>query len=217
MAPSRILLRNRVYLGELNHKGSSHPGQHEPIIAPALFDAVQKKLTANRNGPRMQRAASGALLLGRIFDDRGNRMSPSTAKKGELRYGYYVSSVLAQGRKNEAGSVPRVLGPEIERFIIEALRAAYPDDADLDARALIEARIDRVVVSADSIDLHPTFDAATLQLAWSPSSITRKREILRPSDANGDERGIKPEARTVLLRSIALGRSPSSLLISCAP
>src|SRR3954463_1410865 len=102
--PRLSLLRNRVYLGELNHKGASHPGQHEPIIAPALFEAVQEKLTSNLNGPRMQRAASGALLLGRIFDDRGNRMSPSTAKKRELRYRYYVSSVLAQGRRSEAGS-----------------------------------------------------------------------------------------------------------------
>src|SRR5215207_6352289 len=53
--PLAYLLRNRVYLGELNHKGASHPGQHEPIIAPALFDAVQEKLTANRNGHRVQR------------------------------------------------------------------------------------------------------------------------------------------------------------------
>src|SRR5215217_1083960 len=52
------LLRNRIYIGELNHKGASHPGQHAPIIAPALFDAVQGKLTANRSGRRMRRAAS---------------------------------------------------------------------------------------------------------------------------------------------------------------
>src|SRR3954451_21672000 len=106
MAPAHIL-RNRVYVGELNHKGASYPGEHAPLIAPALFDAVQEKLTANRNGSRIQRAASGALLLARIFDDRGNRMTPSTAKKGELRYRYYVSSVLAQGRQSEAGSVRR--------------------------------------------------------------------------------------------------------------
>src|SRR3954453_19629372 len=169
MAPSRILLRNRVYLGELNHKGSSHPGQHEPIIAPALFDAVQKKLTANRNGSRIQRAASGALLLGRIFDDRWNRMTPSTAKKGELRYRYYVSSVLAQGRQSEAGSVRRVSALEIESFIVQALRTVYPDDADLDERALIQARIDRIILRRDSIDMHQTSDPGVpMQLAWLP-------------------------------------------------
>ena len=98
--PLAHILRNRVYVGELNHKGASYPGEHAPIIPPVLFDAVQGKLTANRNGTRLLRAASGALLMGRIFDDRGNRMTPSTAKKGSVHYRYYVSSVLAQDRKS---------------------------------------------------------------------------------------------------------------------
>src|SRR5215208_4835271 len=40
--PLAHLLRNRVYVGELNHKGASHPGEHAPILPPALFDAVQE-------------------------------------------------------------------------------------------------------------------------------------------------------------------------------
>jgi site-specific DNA recombinase len=77
------LLRNRVYLGELNHRGKSYPGAHQAIIDVAVFEAVQTKLTANRNGFRQRRSSSDALLLGRIFDDRGHRMTPSYAiKKG---------------------------------------------------------------------------------------------------------------------------------------
>jgi site-specific DNA recombinase len=45
--PLAHLLRNRIYVGELNHKGASHPGEHVPIVALALFDAVQEKLTSN--------------------------------------------------------------------------------------------------------------------------------------------------------------------------
>ena len=97
--------------GELNHRGGSYPGQHAPVITPALFDAVQDKLTANRNGARGQRAASGALLLGRIFDDRGNRMTPSTAKKGAIRYRYYLSSVLAQGAYERGRIGSACVGP----------------------------------------------------------------------------------------------------------
>jgi site-specific DNA recombinase len=70
--PLAYILRNRVYVGELNHKDASYPGEHAAIIDAALFDAVQQKLTANRNGARVRRGASGALLMGRIFDDRGN-------------------------------------------------------------------------------------------------------------------------------------------------
>src|SRR5215218_5943100 len=138
--PLGHLLRNRVYIGELNHRHASYPGQHAPIITPVLFEAVQDKLTANRNGCRMQRAASGALLLGRLFDDRGNRMTPSTAKKGAIRYRYYVSSVLLQGRKSDVGSIGRASASEIEAVVVQGLRTAYPDDADLDERALIHTR-----------------------------------------------------------------------------
>jgi hypothetical protein len=49
-----------------------------------------------------------SLLTGKIFDDRGNRMTPSSAKKDAVRYRYYVSAVLTQGRKREAGSIAHV-------------------------------------------------------------------------------------------------------------
>ena len=156
--PLAHILRNRLYVGELNHKGASYPGEHAPIVTPALFDAVQERLTSNRNGARVKRAASGALLIGRIFDDRDNRMTPSTAKKGNIRYRYYVSSVLAQGRKSEAGAIARVSAAEIETVIVDALRASYPDDADLDDRALVEARLERIVLRAGSILVHRSSD-----------------------------------------------------------
>ena len=205
--PLAHILRNRVYLGELNQRGASYPAEHAPIVTPALFDAVQEKLTANRNGERVRRAASGALLIGRIFDDRGNRMTPSTAKKGSIRYRYYVSSVLAQGRKSEAGAIARLSAPEIEAAVLDALRAAYPDDADLCDRALIEARAERVLVRAKSILVHPgSVDGHRIEVAWSPPARSGRREILAANGGTNHERGIKAEARIVLLRSMALGR-----------
>jgi hypothetical protein len=191
-------LRNRVYVGELNHKGASHPGQHAPIITAALFKAVQETLTSNRNGRRVQRAASGALLLGRLFDDRGHRMTPSTAKEGAIRYRYYVSSVLAQGRQSEAGSVQRVSAAEIEAFVVQVLRTEHPDDADLDERTLINARVHRIVLRAGSIDIHPEADPRSpVVLPWSPTPRQRQRAILRSSVSDlVSDRGIKAEART---------------------
>src|SRR5215204_6004026 len=205
--PLAHILRNRVYLGELNHKGASYPGEHAAIVTGALFDAVQEKLTANRNGAKVRRAASAALLIGRIFDDRGHPMTPSTAKKGSIRYRYYVSSMLAQGRRSEAGTIARVSAPEIEAVVIDALRALYPDDAALEDRALIEAQVGRVSLRAGSIVMHPTSDPASpIEIAWSPPPPRGRREILASRGSEGHDRGIKAEARTVLLRSIALGR-----------
>jgi site-specific DNA recombinase len=205
--PLAHILRNRIYVGELNHKGASYPGEHTAIVTGALFDAVQEKLTANRNGAKVRRAASAALLIGRIFDDRGHLMTPSTAKKGSLRYRYYVSSMLAQGRRSEAGTIARVSAPEIEAVVVDALRAAYPDDAALDDQALIEAQMERIVLRGGSIVMHPTSDpAGPIEIAWCPPPPRGRREILASEGSEGHDRGIKAEARTVLLRSIALGR-----------
>src|SRR5215216_618850 len=115
------LLRNRIYLGEIRHQGRTYPGEHEPIIDRDLFDAVQAKLTVQAQASRQARAGSGALLLGRIFDDRGNRMTPASAHKQGARYRYYVSAPLMQGRREEAGSVPRVPAPDIEQLVIASL------------------------------------------------------------------------------------------------
>jgi hypothetical protein len=135
-------------------------------------------------------------------------MTPSTAKKRAIRYRYYVSSVLAQGRRSEAGSVRRVSAAEVAALVVQILRTTYPDDADLDKPTLIKARVQRIVLRAGSIAIHPESDPRSpMVLPWSPPASQRQRAILRSSVSGIEsDRGIKAEARTVLLRSIALGR-----------
>ena len=41
------MLHNPIYAGEIAHKGKVYPGQHERIIAPGLWEAVQKRLNTN--------------------------------------------------------------------------------------------------------------------------------------------------------------------------
>ena len=69
------------------------------------------------------RLNSNALLAGKLYDDRGNRMSPSHATKGGRRWRYYVSQAVLQGRKHDAGSVARVPAAEIEGKVAEAVPA----------------------------------------------------------------------------------------------
>jgi site-specific DNA recombinase len=77
------------------------------------------------------------VLTGRIFDDRGNRMSPSHSSKGGARYGYYVSSALIQGQAQAAGSVPRVPAAKIEAIVLDAARRHIGDDAPVNNTELI--------------------------------------------------------------------------------
>jgi site-specific DNA recombinase len=136
--PLAYLLRNRVYLGEINHRDKSYPGEHPPIIDRDLFDRVRAKLDENRHARCLKNDRSEALLLGKLYDDRGNKMTPSFAIKKGVRYSYYVSSVLAQGRKGEAGSISRIASDTIETLVLDAAER-LENDAKMESRTRANA------------------------------------------------------------------------------
>ena len=118
------ILSNPIYLGRLTHKGQRHDGLHDPIIDQETWDQVQLLLAEHAQRKAGNCQNSGALLAGKLFDDRGNRMSPSHAAKDGRRWRYYVSQAILQRRKHEAGSVARMPALEIEARVAEATRAA---------------------------------------------------------------------------------------------
>ena len=122
IGPLRHILRNRVYVGDAMHKGTAHPGEHQPIIPRDLFDAVQVKLDANRASHHRKRTVgSQGLLTGLIFDDRGNVMSPSKSRRPDGRcYLYYVSQGHLQRRDPDA--MRPVPAPAIEDIVRDRLR-----------------------------------------------------------------------------------------------
>ena len=122
------LLGNRIYLGEIVHKGNSYPGEHDAIVDQELWDRVEARLAANRverQGGRTAQAPS--LLAGLIFDDQGHRMTPTHAVKKGKRYRYYVSRPLIAGRRADAPAGRRVPAGEIEHLISGRLRQAFAD------------------------------------------------------------------------------------------
>jgi site-specific DNA recombinase len=114
---------------------------------------------------RCRLRGSPALLTGRLFDERGNRMSPSHTNKGGVRYRYYVSQRVLQKKPQVAGPVSRVPAAEIEALVVTALRKhlqASGADAQstLEAdRELIERNIERVVLTPKHIRLQLVLDA----------------------------------------------------------
>ena len=114
VGPLAHLLKNRFYTGEVTYRSEVHRGEHEPILSRDLFEAVHEKLAANAIARQVRLRGSATLLTGRLFDDRGNRMSPTHANKKGARYRYYVSQALLQHCKAEAGSIARVPAPETE-------------------------------------------------------------------------------------------------------
>jgi site-specific DNA recombinase len=218
--PLAYLLKNRVYVGEIVHKEKHFPGDHEPIIDSALFDEVQEVIRINAQERRQDRINNGSLLTGRIFDDRGNRMTPTSANKSGARYRYYVSSVIFQARKDEAGSLSRVPAPEIEAQVLRALRQipngveaemADSETPPVSDNALVEHCLEKIVVRKGAIEfvLHGRDESRPepIIVGWTPPSAARRREIVGPDGTQIDAaRPIRSETRARLVEGIAKAR-----------
>lgn len=150
--PLAYLLKSRTYLGEMGHKGIWYPGEHEAIIDPTLFNAVHDLLKTNSVTRRQQRSDNQSLLGGLLFDDRGNRMSPSFSTKRGVRYRFYVSSAILSGRREQAGSVKRVSAPDLEGSITAALRERFVQSScDLTDQCLVAAHVERIALGRDKL------------------------------------------------------------------
>jgi hypothetical protein len=77
-------------------------------------------------------------------------MTPSHCRKKGVRYRYYVSQAILQSRKGDAGQVFRVPAPDIEALIERFIRDSCRDPQK-DPRILLEEKIAKIIVHADSI------------------------------------------------------------------
>jgi site-specific DNA recombinase len=209
------LLRNRFYIAEVAFKGEVLPGEQQAILDRDLFEAVQAKLTTQVSAHKATRMMSAALLTGRIFDDRGHRMTPSHARKRGVRYRYYLSSALLQGQTEQVGSIRRVAATAIEVLVVDAVRDHLRLSAPTDAHSLVEAHVRRVEVHPDHIIIRladqPSQQGregeATLTIPWRKIASRRRRELLFPAALpRAQARPIRSETRATLLAAIGRGR-----------
>lgn len=154
--PLAHFLKNRLYIGETGHNGKWFQGEHKAIVDRKTFDQVQQLLASKSASRKSRHSASGALLIGKLYDDRGNIMSPSFSRKNGVRYRFYVSSTLLRGRKADVGSVGRVAAQEIEELVATAMRDRLDHQGTIpvDPLGLIQ-HIQRVVIAADHVLIMP--------------------------------------------------------------
>jgi hypothetical protein len=84
-------------------------------------------------------------LIGKLFDDTGERLTPSHAVKGKRRYRDYVSRSLMNGTARESSQGWRVPALEIERNLAAAVARI------LDERTAIVADVDKAGFSTHEI------------------------------------------------------------------
>ncbi|MDI1245122.1 MAG: recombinase family protein, partial [Rhodoferax sp.] len=118
------LLRNRIYLGELSHKGSWFPGAHAPIIDHGLWGQVHEVLARDphvRSAETQTRESTDALLRGLLFGPSGDPMYPTYASKNKRKYRYYVSK--AEMRFGAAGKThERIPAAEVEAATVNQVK-----------------------------------------------------------------------------------------------
>jgi len=214
------LLRNRFYIGEVRYRSEIFPGEQPAILDRALFEMVQTKLDQKRTNYAKARQRSQSLLMGRIFDERGNRMTPSFAVKNGVRYRYYISTPLIQGQPDKAAKLKRIPAAEIETLIVSAVRKRLagahtkeetesPDS--LNDKELISTYISRVEVKQDHFAVQlaqANLKEIDLVIPWAKTAAKRPREIILPASISSrhDRRPIRAETRARLVTAIAKGR-----------
>ena len=146
------ILGNRTYLGEVPHKGQSYPGEHQAIIDRELWEKVRLRIIGGIRGERYGRnAAAPSLLRGLVYDEEGNRFTPSHAVKSGKRYRYYVSQRVIQDSASASSMPGRIPARELENLVLAEVRG-FLGSADRVSTALGD-RADDVALTRKLIEV----------------------------------------------------------------
>jgi len=117
------ILINPIYIGKIKHKTEIYEGLHEAIIDRDQFDGVQAQLQKRsviKRGKHPSRGPS-AYLVGKVFDETGDRLTPSKSKKSSGRViRYYYSNRLISGGADPKGW--RLRADMLEQLLSEIVK-----------------------------------------------------------------------------------------------
>ena len=189
-----LMLQNRIYRGEIVHKRNAYPGQHDAIVDEALWDEVQAALVENRvERVTRSKAAAPSLLAGLVYDDCGERMSPTHANKNGTRYRYYISqSLIKRGRPQASDAACRVPAADLETVVEERVCNLLRDEA-----AIFDAAGPATIASRKSL----IANSANLARQWPALPASDKRAILHVLIVRID---VRPETVDIVVRPAVL-------------
>ena len=78
-------------------------------------------------------------------------MTPSHVRKGAIKYRYYISSALLQGRAKQAGTISRIPAHEIEALVAKSVRGHLNDPTEIADAILVHNQVARVEVQSDRL------------------------------------------------------------------
>src|SRR5258708_26527313 len=105
-----------------------HPGQHAPIVDRAIWDKVAQLLRGHSTGRRGRNSGTkSCVLIGKLFDESGEGLTPSHAVKGDRRYRYYVSPSLMKASAARVDGGWRLPAAEIDRSVAAPAQTILDD------------------------------------------------------------------------------------------
>ena len=170
-----LLLQNRVYRGEIVHKGVAHPGQHDAIVSLPLWESAQALMAENRDARHLgTRTKDGSLLAGMVVDELGERLTPTHTNKGGRRYRYYLRRASAEehtGSKRPRWCLPAQQVEDLVSDEVQRLMAHAALEEELGIGNEIPGMGQRIRTAA-----------ASVAAAWSDLSLPNKRRWLLGMD-----------------------------------
>ena len=118
------ILRNHIYIGEIEYKGEIYPGEQESIIEREQWESVQKLLDSDDPDKKLwvPRQKTLAILKKVVRCGHcGGAMTPTYTPRGSKRYLYYICN-QDQNRPKSICPVRRVSAPALEDVVLEQMR-----------------------------------------------------------------------------------------------
>ena len=136
------ILSNPVYAGRIRHKKQVYEGKHPAIIDPAVWDKVQGMLQAGAAVARgSKQKVTRSPLAGKLFDETGDRLTPSHSRKNGKRLRYYISRRLVKDRSRKHPDAWRLPADQVEGMMAELVEQhlSRPDAAAVMTEGLTES------------------------------------------------------------------------------
>lgn len=115
------IITNPIYAGRIRHRKQIYEGLHPAIIEPGKWENVQQKLAANSGKTRGHKhTAHPSPLVGKLFDETGDRLTPSHTSKNGKRLRYYISRRLVTDKSRKHPEAWRLPAPQLEQAIASA-------------------------------------------------------------------------------------------------
>ena len=211
-----VILKNRKYIGEYSANGCDYPDIYPQIVDRDLFDAVQRKINANKRAPGAGKAKVDYILQGKAFC--GHCGAPLVGESGKSKTGavhhYYACAKKKKfhtcHKKNEKKqpleyyiverTMNYILTPEHIDIIADLLVEKYESEFNASGAATLEKTISRLEKEiSDAVDNLLAFTGNKIV----QDKIAEKIELLtaQKTDAENDLATVKVAMRHAFTKS----------------